>query len=162
VREVTLGAYAHQDVPFEKVVEALNPDRTLGRAPLFRAKIVLQNVPMQPLALSGLTLSLVNVGNETAKYDLLLTFTETEHGLSGSLEYSADLFKESTINTMIRRFETLLDSIVAQPDARLNNLEIFTEAEKRQQRLAHRAREESNIKKLKNIKPQTLNLLQGS
>jgi amino acid adenylation domain-containing protein len=155
VREVTLGAYTHQDLPFDKLVEALKPDRMSGRTPLFRAKLVLQNAPVQSLELPGLTLEPMELPDErgTAKFDLLLTLAETRHGLSGALEYSTELFDAATVGGMLRQFETLLTRVVAEPDARLNAFEIFSDEMLRQRESEKKQRAQSNLKRFKSIKP---------
>nr|QEO74053.1 condensation domain-containing protein [uncultured bacterium] len=154
VREMVLGAYAHQDLPFEKLVEALKPDRALSRTPLFQAKIVFQTAPMQtPPPPAGLVLSRLEVDGDarTTKFDLLLDLSEAESGLVGSLEYNADLFEASSINRMWQQFEALLSSIIAQPNTRLNSLNFLTEAEKQQRTSQKRKREETKFKMFKNI-----------
>ena len=93
VKEVCLGAYAHQDVPFEKLVEELQPERELSRSPLFQAMFMLQNTPRQELQLSGLKLSRVGGESTTAKFDLTLVLQENGDELHGSMEYSTDLFE---------------------------------------------------------------------
>ena len=122
VRKITLEAYAHQDLPFEKLVEALNPDRDGNRTPLFQVKMALQNAPGGDLSLSGLTISPVMSSVDTAKFDLLLNLNDSEHGLSASLQYNTDLFEESTPTRILKRFHTLLDRIVERPGARLQEL----------------------------------------
>jgi non-ribosomal peptide synthetase component F len=148
VREVCLGAYAHQDVPFEKLVDELQPKRELGRAPLFQVKLVLQNAPVSRLDLPDLKLSVMKNETRAAKLDLVLLLSEGTDGIGGELEYNTDLFDAATIQQMIGRFEVLLHSIVAQPDARLDELEILTDAEKEQQASKRKEREEANIRKL--------------
>ena len=125
VKEVCLGAYAHQDVPFEKLVEELQPERDLSRSPLFQTMFVLQNVPQQQLQLSGLKLSEVGGENATAKFDLSLTLVEKGEELQGSLEYSTDLFEGARIERMLRHFDVLLQGIVAQPEQRLWELPLL-------------------------------------
>ena len=104
VRGVCLGAYGHQEVPFEKVVEAVRPERGASHAPLFQVKLVLQNTPSTELTLPGLTLSAIPVDNRTAKFDLLLNIAESKSGLNGSLEYNTDLF---TPDWIVQFMETL-------------------------------------------------------
>ncbi|MFB2976515.1 amino acid adenylation domain-containing protein [Microseira sp. BLCC-F43] len=133
VREVTLGAYAHQDLPFEKLVEAFNPKRDLSRTPLFQVKLVLQNAPIPPIEFSGITLQPQEIESGMTKFDLTLFISETEQGLMAVLEYDADLFNASTINGMLVHFERLFSSIVAQPNSRINDLvEILAQADKQQ------------------------------
>src|SRR5215471_7515415 len=132
VRNVALGAYAHQDVPFEKLVEEFQPQRSLSHSPLFQVMFVLQNAPPMVREFGGLTFSSFAVGSETAKFDLTLSMREEAKGLRGSLEYSTDLFDAATIDRMIRHFERLLQGIVAGPDRHISDLPILTDAEKHQ------------------------------
>ena len=94
VREVALGAYAHQDIPFEKLVEELHPERNLSYSPLFQVMFVLQNAPSTAWEFEGLTLRSFAVDSETAKFDLTLSMREEAGGLRGSLQYNTDLFDE--------------------------------------------------------------------
>ncbi len=132
VREVALDAYAHQDLPFEKLVEELAPERDLSRNPLFDVMFALQNVPEQDLELPGLTLSSLEVDSGTAKFNLTLLVEEGAEGLKGTLEYNTDMFDPATIKRMLGHFQTLLESIVASPELRLSDLPLLTEAERRQ------------------------------
>ncbi|MEG4011367.1 MULTISPECIES: non-ribosomal peptide synthetase [unclassified Microcoleus] len=161
VREVTLKAYTHQDLPFDKLVEELRPDRTLSQTPLFQVLFVMQNAPMPNLEMAGLTLMPVAIDSGTAKFDLALFVSETETGIVGSWKYNSDLFDRETIAQMSNRFETLLSSIVAQPDSRLNTLEILTEAQKQKQAMQELKREKSNFSKFKSVKPKPVALPQG-
>jgi amino acid adenylation domain-containing protein/non-ribosomal peptide synthase protein (TIGR01720 family) len=132
VREVTLGAYAHQDLPFEQLVEALQPERNLSHQPLFQVMFALQNAPMPALELPNLTLSSLEIESGTAKFDLTLSMEDTEQGLVGSLEYNTDLFHGTTISRMLGHFQTLLEGIVAEPDQRLSDLPLLTQPERQQ------------------------------
>jgi amino acid adenylation domain-containing protein len=132
VREAALGAYEHQDMPFEKLVEELQPERSLSHSPLFQVMLDLQNAPMQALELQGLKLTPLEFDSQTAKFDLSLTMGEAETGLSGLLEYNTDLFDAATIKRMLKNFQTLLSSIAANADAPLSRLPLLAEAEKRQ------------------------------
>ncbi len=132
VREVTLGAYAHQDLPFELLVERLQPQRDLSHAPLFQVMFVLQNTPISALELPGLTLTPLEDDSDTSKFDLTLYMTETESGLVGSLEYNIDLFEESSIQRMAAHLQTLLKGIVANPKQRLSELPLLVESEQHQ------------------------------
>ena len=161
VREVTLKAYAHQDLPFDKLVEELRPDRTLSQTPLFQVLFVMQNAPMPTLEMAGLTLMPVEIDSGTAKFDLALFVSETEQGITGSWKYNSDLFDRETIAQMSNRFETLLGSIAAQPDSLLNTLEILTEAQKQKQAMQELKREKSNFSKFKSVKPKVVALPQG-
>lgn len=159
VRRVTLEAYAHQDLPFDKLVEVLNPERNLSRAPLFQVKLVMQNAPTPPLELPGLTLGFLEVDNGTAEFDLLLNVMETEQQLIGLvLAYKTDLFDDSSIARILGRLETLLDNIVMQPNIKLNALkEILVEADRQQQSAQEQEYQKTVEQKLSNIKRKSLN-----
>ncbi len=131
-RETSLQAYAHQDVPFEKLVEELAPERNLSYTPLFQVAFALQNAPMPDIELSGLQLSVLEIAKETAKFDLALSMQETEQGLEAEFEYNTDLFESGTIGRMIEHFHTLLEGIIASPDERCSALPLITPTERRQ------------------------------
>lgn len=124
VREVTLDAYAHQDLPFDKLVSALRPERDLSRMPIFQVLLVVRNTPIEPMQLSGLTVSLMEVENLTAKFDVALFLEETADGLAAVWNFSTDLFEQSTIERMAQQFQQLLHSAVALPDQRLDEFEL--------------------------------------
>ncbi|HEX8150712.1 MAG TPA: amino acid adenylation domain-containing protein, partial [Pyrinomonadaceae bacterium] len=132
VREVALGAYAHQDVPFEKLVEELQPERDLSRPPLFQVMLVLQNAPVETMRLEGLTLDWFEVESETAKFDLTLSLMETGGGINASLEYNSDLFERATIRRLCAHFETLLAGVVENPQERIARLPLLGEEERAQ------------------------------
>jgi amino acid adenylation domain-containing protein len=117
VREVALDAHTYQHLPFEKLVEELRPERTLSHAPLFQVVCVLQNVPHEALELPGLALAPFGGSSESAKFDLVLSLQEVAHRLAGSLVHSTDLFDASTAERMARHLSTLLEELVADPDA---------------------------------------------
>ncbi|MFB2880052.1 non-ribosomal peptide synthase/polyketide synthase, partial [Floridanema aerugineum] len=132
VREVSLGAYAHQDLPFEMLVEALQPERDLSHTPLFQVMFVLQNAPVSDLELGGLTLSLLELENAIAKFDLTLAMESTPDGLVGLWEYNTDLFDGSTILRMTGHFVTLLEGIVANPETPISQIPMLTTVEQHQ------------------------------
>lgn len=132
VREVTLGAYDHQDIPFEKLVEILQPERNLSHTPLFQVMFVLQNTPMTILDFPGLTVTPVAVTTETTKFDMTLSLEKNNTEFIGTLQYNTNLFNTETITRIIGHFQTLLASIAAHPDQYLVELPILTEAEKHQ------------------------------
>jgi amino acid adenylation domain-containing protein len=132
VREVALGAYAHQDLPFEKLVEELNPERDVSRSPVFQVMFGMQNVPRGTLTPSGLTITRVPTASGTAKFDLTLLLNETATGLVCWLEYNTDLFEKDTIARMLGHYENLLKGIVANPEERLSMLPLLTDAERQQ------------------------------
>jgi amino acid adenylation domain-containing protein len=158
VREVTLKAYAHQDLPFEKLVAELRPERSLSQTPIFQVLFVMQNAPVPTLEVSGLTLSSWEVENETATFDLAVFVAETENQIVGSWKYNADLFDAATISKMSNHFETLLANIVNQPDARLDTLEMLTESERQQQAMKKAKRGKANFGKFKSVKPKAIRL----
>ena len=131
VREVALGAYAHQDLPFEKLVEELQPKRNLNRNPLFQVVFALQNAPVEALELTGLTLSPLSFDPGTARFDLEFQLVECLD-LWVVVTYSTDLFDTATITRMLENFQVLLESIVAHPEQRLANLSLLTETERQQ------------------------------
>ncbi len=132
VREVALEASAHQDLPFEKLVDELQPERDLSRTPLFQVVFVMQSTPGQTLELPGLTLTPLEVEGETTKFDLILAIRETASGLIGQVSYNTDLFDDSTISRMLGHYRTLLAAAVARPELRLSDLPLLTEAERHQ------------------------------
>jgi amino acid adenylation domain-containing protein/thioester reductase-like protein len=133
VREVTLSAYAYQDLPLEKLVNELHPERDLSSQPLFQVVFALQNeLPLEDLDLPGLQKTPVEVYNQTAKFDLLLQLFVTEEGIRGWFEYSTDLFDADTIARMVEHWQTLLEGIVANPERPISELPILTQAERQQ------------------------------
>src|SRR4029453_17083458 len=98
VRRTVLGAIAHQDLPFERLVDGLHPERSLNRQPLFKVMLVLQNSPMPPLRFSGLALAPREIDTGTSLYDLTLSIGRTEPQLEGYIEYDTDLFDPPTID----------------------------------------------------------------
>jgi amino acid adenylation domain-containing protein len=134
VREVTLGAYEHQDVPYEKLLEELRIPRDLSRNPLFQVMCVLHNTPQQVLEFPDLTVSSLEIDPGTARFDVTLDFWETPEGLRGRFEYSTDLFEAATIARMAGHLQSLLEGIVADPKQRLSCLPLLT-ADERQRLL---------------------------
>lgn len=142
VRNVALEAYEHQDLPFEKLVETLDPDRDPSRNPLFQVAFALQNAPMQSLNLPGLTLEPAPLQSGSTRFDLevhlwepahgLRSLWQSQEGLSGFVSYSTDLFDQDRIGRLVGHFQTLLEGIVADPDMRLSDLPLLTSAEHQQ------------------------------
>ena len=130
VRKVAIEAYVHQDLPFEKLVEELQPSRDLSYNPLFQVMFVLQNPSGSTCYLPDLTLQTLEVDSQTAKFDLFLSMMDTEQGLIGALEYNTDLFNADAITRMLGHFQTLLEGIVAAPDQCLSNLPLLTPTER--------------------------------
>ncbi|HEX5601554.1 MAG TPA: AMP-binding protein, partial [Pyrinomonadaceae bacterium] len=132
VKEKALDAYAHQDIPFEKLVEELAPERNLSVTPLFQVVFAMQNTPSPEIRLKDLQLTLVESERETSKFDIVLAMWEAGQDLEGSLEYNTDLFEEATMERLLRHFQTLLEGIVADPDASIADLPLLTASERQQ------------------------------
>jgi len=132
VKQVTLGAYSNQDLPFEQLVEELKPERHLNRNPLFDVMFTLQNAPKSELTLPELTLSSIKEESPTAIFDLSLDMFESAFRLEGVLEYSTDLFEPTTMKRFAGHFQALLEAIVAQPETVLSELSLLTAKEKNQ------------------------------
>ncbi|HYH78527.1 MAG TPA: amino acid adenylation domain-containing protein, partial [Longimicrobium sp.] len=131
VREVTLGAYEHQELPFETLVEALQPERSLSHTPLFQAMFILHNQDERGEGgLAGLRTEGVDTDLNTAKYDLTLSLFPTARGLRGGLEYSTDLFERGTIRRMLEHLERVVDQVTADPDRRVSRLTLTSRAER--------------------------------
>ncbi|AKT41198.1 hybrid non-ribosomal peptide synthetase/type I polyketide synthase [Chondromyces crocatus] len=132
VREVAQGAYAHQDLPFEMLVEALRPERDLSRTPLFQVMFALQSTLLPEREVAGLRLHREALDTRSAKFDLLLELYEGKEQLSGWLEYNADLFEAATIARIVEHYQAILEGFVARPEQRISELELVTAAERRQ------------------------------
>jgi len=146
VREVTLGAYSHQDLPFEKLVEELHPQRNLSHHPLFQVVFSVQNAPMSALELPGLVPSFINIDLQKTRFDLELHLWKCSEdyrslwganwkyseGLRGVMVYNTDLFDKATISRILEHFKTLLSSIVANQEQRIANLPLLSEVERHQ------------------------------
>jgi amino acid adenylation domain-containing protein/non-ribosomal peptide synthase protein (TIGR01720 family) len=150
VREVCLAAFAHQDLPFEKLVEELRPERTLSRHPLFQVAFVLENAPAEDLKLGRLAITPIEIPIETAVFDFSLEACESGEGLHCLFKYNRDLFEASTISQVAADFETLLHNIIAQPEARLETLVQALAAREQQQRWTkEKERKSESLQKLK-------------
>ncbi|AFZ23112.1 amino acid adenylation enzyme/thioester reductase family protein [Cylindrospermum stagnale PCC 7417] len=134
VRQVALNAYAHQDVPFDQLVEVLQPQRHLSHSPLFQVMFVLQNSPVEKPKLPGLTVTQIELDRPTAgaTFDLTLSMQEIDSELRGAFEYNANLFDAETIARMVKHFQTLVEAIVTNPDERVGQLPLLTAAEQHQ------------------------------
>ena len=132
VKKLTLNAYAHQDLPFEKLVQELHPERDLSKHPLFQVAVSLQNTPITALKLPGLTLNPFEIEDGTSKLDLELHFRQSLAGLEAQITYSTDLFDRSTILRMAGHLQTLLTGIIANPQQTLAELPILTATERQQ------------------------------
>jgi surfactin family lipopeptide synthetase A len=132
VREVAIEAYAHQDFPFEMLVEELQPERSLSHSPVFQVMLDLQNAPMHDLELHGLRLTPLPFDSLMAKFDLVMTVSETDGRLNGQLEYNTDLFDAATIERLGRHLERLLEAAVSKPDEQVSRLQLLTDDEQQQ------------------------------
>ncbi|MBA2672822.1 non-ribosomal peptide synthase/polyketide synthase, partial [Ramlibacter sp.] len=131
-KEAALGAYAHQDVPFEQLVEHLKPPRSLSYTPLFQVMFILQNAPRESLEIPGLRFEAMASATRTAKFDLTCSLVEEQDRLYGTLEYSTGLFDEATIARMAQHYEVLLQGICDAPDASVRDLPLLTTAQRHQ------------------------------
>ena len=130
VREVVLGAFEHRDLPFEKIVSELRPERSLSRSPIFQVMFVMQNALEWPLHLRGLTMKSLEIDTGATKFDLTVFLIEDEAGLQLRFEYNTDLFDSQTVARMFDHFETLLEGIVANPGERLSALPLLKDSER--------------------------------
>jgi hypothetical protein len=126
VKEVTLGAYEHQDVPFEKLVEELQPERDLSPSPLFQVMFVLQNAPMGKLTLKGVQFETIPIETDTTKFELTLGIIERDDVFIGGISYSSDVFDASTIEQFVSSFQVLLEGVGVHPSLRLSELPLLT------------------------------------
>lgn len=132
VKQSTLEAYAHQDVPFEKLVEVLSPERDLSRSPLYQVMFTLQNAPYAALELGRATLERFDVHTGGAECDLNFDMAETAEGMGCYIKYSTDLFEAATISRWIEQFKVLLSGIVANPEQSIAALPLLSSGERRQ------------------------------
>jgi len=152
-REVAFGAYANQDVPFEKLVEELHPERTLSHNPLFQVWFALQNAPIERSEWLGLSWEPIDIDNATTRHELQLTLWETDNGFEGAFTYSTDLFHAETIACFVEQFKYLLEIVVADPEIRLSVLRARIDEVGREyrQRLA-KLLEAASQQKLRSVK----------
>jgi len=162
VRKVSLGAYAHQDLPFGKLVEELKPERKAGQTPLFQVLFVLQNTPLPEFQTSDLEIGGIAINDQTSKFNLGFFLGERDGALLGTWRYRSELFNQQTIEDMSARFTALLNSILANPDTRLKQLNLQTSAEKEQKMKQQQKRKASGFKSFKKIKPKAVNVNQTS
>ncbi|HLJ33761.1 MAG TPA: amino acid adenylation domain-containing protein, partial [Ktedonobacteraceae bacterium] len=132
VKETCLGAYAHQDLPFERIVEELQPERELSRSPLFQVLFALHNLPASGAMLPDLRVLPLEIELETVKFDLSLSLSETPRGLLAQLRYCSELFEAATMERMLRHWQRLLEGLVAHPEARLAELPLLAAEEEQQ------------------------------
>lgn len=129
VKEATVGAFSNQELPFEKLVEELQPERKSNQTPIFQTMFVLQNAPAEEMKLPQLSAKFLEVHSGTAKFDLLLTMQESEAGFVGAFEYSTNVFRRETIKRIAKHFENLILSIIQTPDEKIGKLFILSREE---------------------------------
>jgi amino acid adenylation domain-containing protein len=132
VKEVTLAAFTNQDVPFDKLVELLSPERDLNRTPLFQVMFILQNTPLPQLLLGKAVLEPINLSSGTSKFDLTMSIEDTGASIEGYLEYSTELFEEQTIERMIGHYQVLIQAIVENEEEVIDRLPLLTGFERKQ------------------------------
>ena len=126
VREMALSAYANQDVPFERLVSELQPQRDLSRQALSQVVFILQNTPIDELRLPGLTVEAVGIEHTSSKFDLTIQLTEDNEGLSGGAEYAIDLFEDQTIQYLIESYQVLLEAVVEDAARPISSLPLMS------------------------------------
>ena len=133
VKETSLESYAHQDIPFEQLVEELNPERSLSHSPLFQVGFGMQNSLFERITLPNLSITQFGFELKASLFDLTLNMQETPTGLQGNVEYNTDLFDVTTIQRFICHYERLLEGIVQNPELHISEYEILSELERNQQ-----------------------------
>ncbi|MBD3557332.1 amino acid adenylation domain-containing protein [Planktothrix sp. FACHB-1355] len=131
-REVSLAAFSHQDVSWEKIVEELNPDRNLSHPPIFQVMLSLQNMAIGTLELGDLSMSSVDIPSAGARYDMVLRLVEVSGQISCSLEYNSDLFQRATVTRFLRSYQRLLTEVAENPGLRISDLSLLDEKEREQ------------------------------
>jgi amino acid adenylation domain-containing protein len=131
-REVALEAYGHQQAPFEKLVEEINPDRDLSRSPLFQVMMVLQNTAREEVGIKGLEVERIDTEIGSAKFDLMLMLTEEREGIAGSLEYALDLYDAATIGRMAGHYKRIVEEAIRDAERRIREIQLLSPEEKTQ------------------------------
>ena len=129
IKETLIGAYAHQDLPFEMLVEKLDPERDMSQSPLFQTMLVFNNAPVDKLELPDVQLELIEFENKTSKFDLIFNFMEDNGGLEGKVEFNTDLFKPETIRAMINHFTRVVEAMSSWPDRAVGDITLLNSAE---------------------------------
>ena len=132
VRETTLEAYANQDVPFEKVVEQLQPERDLKRAPLFEVEVVLQNTPREELRAAGVEMRVEESETGVAKFDLTLRGSESKEGLEGAVVYATELYEETSVRRLVGQVRLVLEAMVRDAEESIGEVSLLNEVERQQ------------------------------
>jgi hypothetical protein len=161
VREMALEAYAYQELPFDKLVEEINPERDMSMTPLFQVKFVHQNVPLPTLQQSDLSLEIIGSEGTPAKFDLLLEVIESGDRLTCVLDYSTQLFEAETISRMLQQYDSLLTMIAERPDARLQEIvEVLARADLVHTAANEEALEQATVQSLRSARRKPLSLSQ--
>jgi non-ribosomal peptide synthetase component F len=156
VREVTLDAYAHQQVPFDRLVEALKLERNLSRAPLFQVKLDLLDTPAADLSGMDLNITPLMAHTGRSRLDLIISLTNTSSEVTGWLLYDTDLFDLATVMKLFKQFEFVLERVIAEPDTTLSSFtQALTEAEQQQARAREAGFRKANSDKLKKLRRRT-------
>jgi amino acid adenylation domain-containing protein len=129
VKATVFEAYAHQELPFEKIVEALKPERSSSHTPIFQTMFTLQNSPLKVLELSDLVMEIMDIDSGISQFDLSVTLREENEVIKGFFEYNTDLFENETVRRMVSHYTTLVDSILNNPDAKISDIPIMTDDE---------------------------------
>ncbi|GCF08361.1 amino acid adenylation domain-containing protein [Dictyobacter arantiisoli] len=158
VHETVLNAYMHQELPFEMIIEHLHIPREGNRTPLVNVLFVMQNIPLTSAELPGLAIHPIDNDTASVKFDLALFVTEEPSGLSCSVNYSPELFKDVTIKRMMSHYKTLLHDIVAHPESPIDHLEIYTEEEGQQRTIQKGKSLKRQLSKLKEFKKDLIDL----
>lgn len=153
VREVTLDAYTHQDVPFDKIVEELRPDRAAADSPLFQVNFSLDNTQRETIEVPGLTFTRFPVGYEQTRFSIVLALDDLDEGLVATLEYDERLFAAETIVRLAEHYQLLLDHVVSQPEARLSELaKMFAEADRKREEMRREEFKTARRRRLRDVK----------
>jgi non-ribosomal peptide synthetase component F len=158
VRDGLLESYAHQEVPFPKIVQEIQPERSASHNPIVQVLFVMQNIPRAKRELAGLQVEAFEVPVTTSKFDMAVFIAERPDDLIGYWVYSTELFDQSSIQRMLRHFGNLLRSAASQPDARLSALAMLSPEEIEQQELEKKQRKQSQFEKLKSAAPEAIGL----
>ena len=159
VREVTLGAYAHQQLPFDKLVEILQPERSSAQAPIFQVKCNLQNLPAESLESTDLTLHPLAIPPSTGQIDWVLSLAEGSEALLASLQYNAGLFDAVTAGNALAMLDGLLAAIVTDPEVELAELDrVLAQIDAEQRERRESAVEQASLKKLQRVRRQSVRI----
>jgi len=153
VRELTLDAYAHQDVPFDKIVEELRPDRAAAHSPLFQVNFSLDNTPRETIELPGLTFRPFDVGYESTRFSLLMALSDSDEGLGATLQYDERLFDAETIARLADHYQLLLNHVVSEPQVRLSELaDMFAHADRQREEARREEFKSARRRRLRDVK----------